>query len=157
VGSIELLQVLLEYEPLLDVPAEYHPRRATPLHIAARYRHLDVLKLLLSSGADPDVLMLEDMTALHLAAAGGWIPGINALVDSGASINPRDACTWETPLHKAARNLEMRAINILCARGADTKTKNVDGQDYQTLMEYARRYPDDWRVDPLFGSFCTFY
>lgn len=111
----------------------------------------------MSSGADPDALMVEDMTALHLAAAMGWVEGITVLLDAGASINARDACTRETPIHKAARNIKMDAIGILGARGADTEIKNIDGQNYQTLLECARRSPDDWRVDPLLGSYCTFY
>ncbi|RAQ52622.1 ankyrin repeat and socs box protein [Aspergillus flavus] len=156
---IEILQLLLEYEPVLDVPAVFEPHApgAAPLHLAVRSHSLDALRLLLSSGADPDALMVEDMTALHLAAAMGWVEGITVLLDAGASINARDACTRETPIHKAARNIKMDAIGILGARGADTEIKNIDGQNYQTLLECARRSPDDWRVDPLLGSYCTFY
>ncbi|KAJ5578205.1 uncharacterized protein N7459_007169 [Penicillium hispanicum] len=47
-------------------------------------------RLLLKYGADPDMLMIEDVTPLHLAAAGGWVDGINLLLDNDASINCRD-------------------------------------------------------------------
>lgn len=114
-------------------------------------------RLLLSNDADPNVLMLEDITALHLAAAGGWIDGLNLLLDWDASINAQDARLRETPLHKAARNLEMAAIRRLCARGADTELKNIDGLTYQSVMECAQRNPVDWYVEPKLASFCSFY
>ena len=150
---------MLEYNPLLDVPATYEPSlpEATPLHLAVIRENLEGIKLLLSSGADPDALMVEDITPLHSAAAMGWPDGINALVDAGASMNARDAHTRETPLHKAARNLQMDAIDTLCIRGADTDVKNIDGQKYEALLDCARQYPDDWRVDTRLGSYCTFY
>ncbi|KAJ5714370.1 uncharacterized protein N7483_011551 [Penicillium malachiteum] len=116
-----------------------------------------ILRLLLLSGADPDALMAEDMTALHLAAAKGWVDGINVLLNAHASINVRDACTRETSFHKAARNIKMETIGILCARNANTEIKNIDGLNYQTLLDRARLSPDDWCVDPNLGSYCTFY
>jgi ankyrin repeat protein len=94
--------------------------------------------------------MVEDITTLHLAAAKGWVDGINVLLDAGASLNARDACTRETPLHKAARKNKMDAIKIPCARDADTEIKNIDGQNYETLLDCARLSPDDWCVDPIF-------
>lgn len=157
--DLKVLQILLEYEPLLDLPAAYDPCApgATPVHMAAREQRFGPLSLLLSRGADPDAVMFEDMTALHLAAASGWVDGINVLVDAHASINSRDTCTRETPLHKAARNIELEAIKILCERGADTEIRNIDGQTYEDLLECARQYPGDWHVDPALGSYCTFY
>ena len=149
----------MKYEPLLDTPAAYDPNApgAAPLHVAARSDNIDALKLLLSSGADPNTVMIENMTALHLAAAKGWIDGINALLDAGASINAQDLLTSETPLHKAARNMKMGAISLLCARDANTGIKNIDGQNYQTLLDCTQQSPDDWKVNPGLGSYCTFY
>lgn len=113
--------------------------------------------LLLINGADPNSLMLEDIAPLHLAAAGGWIDGLNLLLDWGASINAQDARLHETPLHKAARNLEMATIKRLCARGADTELRNIDGLAYESVLECAQRNPKDWHVEPKLASFCSFY
>jgi ankyrin repeat protein len=134
---------------LLDVTVEFGGYRKSPLHCAIVWRNLDIMKALLSHEADPNIEgMYEDNTPLHLAAAAGWLDGILLLLDSGASIDPTDAFLLETPLHKAARNLQAEACELLCARGADTKRRNIDGQSYHSISECAREYPDDWKVNP---------
>lgn len=156
-GHNEVLQVLLEFKPLLDVPAVGEPEAFAPLHKSIRIGWTETSKLLLSSGADPNVLMAEDMTPLHLAASGGMITELDLLLDWGASMNAQDARLRETPLHKAARNLEMAAIERLCRRGAYIDKRNIDGMTYQEVLECAKRYPNDWHVDPALGSFCYYY
>lgn len=148
--------MLLEFKPLLDVPAVGEAEAFAPLHLTIRRRLTETTKLLLSSGADPNVLMAEDMTPLHLAASAGRITDIDLLLDWDASINAQDARLRETPLHKAARNLEKDAIQRLCERGADMDIKNIDGMTYQEVVECASRYPHDWHVNPVLGSFCHF-
>lgn len=149
--------MLLEFKPLLDVPAVGEPEAFAPLHLSVRYGWTETTNLLLSSGADPNVIMNEDMTPLHLAASAGSIIELDLLLDWGASPNSQDARLRETPLHKAARNLEIDAIQRLCERGADTGVKNIDGMTYEEVLECAQRYPNDWLVDPTLGSFCYFY
>ncbi|KAJ6001461.1 hypothetical protein N7522_006688 [Penicillium canescens] len=127
------------------------------MYLSTRNRLTETTKLLLSNGADPNVLMTEDMTPLHLAASGGMITELDLLLDWGASINAQDARLRETPLHKAARNLETTAIKRLCERGADVDMKNIDGMTYQEVLECAKRYPNDWHVEPKLGSFCSFF
>ncbi|KAJ6035475.1 uncharacterized protein N7446_010238 [Penicillium canescens] len=156
-GHNEVLRVLFEFSPLLDVPAVGVGEAYAPMHLSTRNRLTETTKLLLSNGADPNVLMTEDMTPLHLAASGGMITELDLLLDWGASINAQDARLRETPLHKAARNLETTAIKRLCERGADMDMKNIDGMTYQEVLECAKRYPNDWHVEPKLGSFCSFF
>lgn len=103
-------------------------------------------KLLLDRGANPDLGMLENTTALHLAAAEGWLEGIELLLKKGASIDAQDALLKETPLHKAARNCQLQSCELLRAHGANEKQLNIDGLDYQAILQYAQDYPDDWNV-----------
>ncbi|KAL4897600.1 ankyrin repeat-containing domain protein [Aspergillus ambiguus] len=148
-NRIELIHVLLEYKPLLDVNVEFWGERKSPLQYAVVNRNLEIMKAFLSNDADPDKNgMWENNTALHIAAAAGWLDGIKLLLSYGASIDPMDAYLRETPLHKAARNLETDACQMLCARGADRAKRNVDGQNYQDILNCAQQYPDDWRVAP---------
>lgn len=114
-----------------------------------------MMRLLLSNGADTENGMFENNTPLHLAAASGWLDGINLLLDSGASIECMDAFLCETPLHKAARNLQTEVCELLLSRGADAEKRNTDGQDYQSILDCARRYPDDWSVRPHEVYFIT--
>lgn len=107
------------------------------------------MEQLLKAGADPNIRGLwENNTPLHMAATAGWMFGVRLLLKFNASIDPVDAFHFETPLHKAARHCNVRVCEILCEYGADTKRKNVDGQNYQDIMECARRYPDEWELDP---------
>lgn len=153
-NHIEIIQILLEYNPLLDVSAIHDPEGCSPLHIATRWGHCEIMKHLLSNGADPNILMVEDITPLHLAAVGGWMNELDLLLDWGAAINVQDARLRETPLHKAARNLELVTIEKLCTRGADTELTNIDGQTYLALLDCARENPGDWYVETRVGSFC---
>lgn len=106
--------------------------------------------------ANPNSLITRRHHTLHLAAAGGWVDGLDLLLDRGASINAQDARLRETPLHKAARNLEMATIKILCARGTNTELRNIDGLTYESVLGCAQRNPKDWHVEPKLASFVDF-
>lgn len=143
---------------MLDVPVldPYYPD-AFPIHFTTRLGGGGKLRILLKSGADPNALMAEDISCLHLAAARGWVDGIFSLLDKGASIDAQDLCLRETPLHKAARNCELNTIRVLCESGADTSIRNIDGQTYKEVLACAQQNPDDWRVDIVRASFCSYY
>lgn len=61
-------------------------------------------------------------TFLHLAATGGNLNALVALIRSGANVNARDR--WQsTPVHYAAIR-QPRELEVLCAVGADLRTCN---------------------------------
>lgn len=125
----------------------FQPESKTALHFAVENKNIEMVQLLLKNGANPEPLMLEDVTPLHLAAAGGWVLGIETLAKSGSiSLDCRDSLLLETPLHKAARNRHVEAIDILCALGAATQAKNIDGQIYEEILEYSMANVGQWNV-----------
>jgi ankyrin repeat protein len=112
-NDTELIHILLEYKPLLDVNFEVWGNKTTPLKYAVGHRNIDVMKFLLDREADPDNNSTwENNTALHMAAAGGWLEEIELLLSYGASVDPMDACLRETPLYKAARNLQIKDYEL---------------------------------------------
>lgn len=129
-GSVEILQLLLEHGALVELPTT-QPDGKTPLHFCVANKRIKCMKILLQNGADPNSLMLEGVTPLHLAAAGGWIPGIELLMEQDVFIDARDALCLESALHKAVRNCQHSAIARLSELGASQEAKNVDGMTYK--------------------------
>jgi len=66
-------------------------------------------------------------TALHVAAAKGFIEVMNLLVKCGAAVNEQDHDGW-TPLHAAAHWGEKEACEVLVNNHADMSIKNYVGQ-----------------------------
>jgi ankyrin repeat protein len=145
-GHKDVAQLLSEngawLEPLTDTQTR------TPLHNAIIGKHAVVARMLLEWGSSPNAQMFHDIVPLHIAAAGGWVVGVEMLLGSGALINARDALLHETPLHKAARNLHTAAIDTLRKHGANEEAKNSAGQTYRDILTLAREAPSVWSVTP---------
>ncbi|EAU93205.1 hypothetical protein CC1G_10273 [Coprinopsis cinerea okayama7 len=69
-GDLSLLQDLLNKDPTLnlDAPDEYG---YTPLHLAADRGHVEIVKFLLSKGANPTLKDPDEFTPLELAQVSG--------------------------------------------------------------------------------------
>src|SRR6266850_214963 len=104
---------------------------ATPLMRAAFSGDLQLVRLLLTYGADPTIVSKDGETMVEAAAALGFIQGyskgrspaerlavIKLLVDRGADVNAADDYGI-TPLMAAANMGEVSIIQFLVDRGAD--------------------------------------
>ena len=89
-GNAEEVARLLAFGMLdVDVEEEYpaddrDPRGSTPLLIAAKYGHTEVVKLLLDGGADPNKTDEKRINPLHAATFGGFTDVVKILLDIGA-------------------------------------------------------------------------
>src|SRR6185369_15247269 len=109
----------------------------TALHLAAAGYRVEIVKLLLAAGADPNAAKnMRKSGPLHYAAD-GFITGpvwdakrqvmtIRCLLDAGADINAQDK-NGATPLHRAVRTRCVAAVKFLLAAGADPTMKNKPG------------------------------
>jgi ankyrin repeat protein len=109
----------------------------TPLHLAAAGYRVEIVRLLLAAGADPNSSMNHRQSGpLHYAAdtcltsgarrARQQVETIRCLLEAGAKINAQDK-NGATALHRAVRTRGADAVRWLLKAGADPTLKNKPG------------------------------
>jgi len=109
----------------------------TALHLAAAGYRVELVRLLLDSGADPNAKANHRQSGpLHYAADGtidsphwsatGQVNTIQCLLDAGAALNAPDK-NGATPLHRAVRTRSAAAVKCLLEAGADAMLRNKPG------------------------------
>ncbi|KAL0477721.1 hypothetical protein AKO1_005234 [Acrasis kona] len=149
--------------------------KTTALHIACRCNYIDVVKMILSEGADLEAkdesnytpllicikfdrleilrillsrkpnLYYRIMSALHFAAALDKKDAVRILITFGADVN-KPTNLNNTPLHTAAKNRSSKVAVILIKNGADYTIKNNENQ---TAVERARSLGHDDFVERI--------
>jgi ankyrin repeat protein len=101
----------------------------SPLHFAAEFGQVEVARLLLGRGADPNAVSMNDLraTPLHSAIAAGHRDTAGLLLALGASPNAIQH-GGVTALHLAAHNGDEAIVDMLLLRGADATRKADDGK-----------------------------
>jgi ankyrin repeat protein len=107
------------------------------LHLAAAGYRVELVRLLLAAGADPNSTKNHRRSGPLHYAADGYIKGsawnakrqvetIQCLLDAGAGINAQDK-NGASPLHRAVRTRCAAAVKCLLERGSDARLKNKPG------------------------------
>ena len=105
----------------------------TPLHIAAANSSLEMVKLLLEGGANPEWNDVNGMNALHRSSISGLSKVVFLLLSYGADVNaPACSCSstkscicarnW-TPLHFAASHGHAKVVRMLLDADADVNAR----------------------------------
>jgi len=110
--------------------------RWTPLIRATRCARIEVVKLLLHRGADVNVAIANNHTALQWAAINDYKEIASLLLDKGAIINAANENGW-TPLICAVWNGHLDMASLLLDRGA-TPSINTSDKEGKTALAWAR-------------------
>lgn len=120
-GHEAVVKILLKIEGI-DLERAY-TGEYPPLHVAAQYGHVRVVKQLLAHGADPESSSISELTPLHLAAKNGHLNITNQLLTARATIDPLDSGSF-TPLHHASQQGHAAVVDFLLDAGADGELTN---------------------------------
>ena len=129
-GNDEALKALLKLGANIEERGELH---GTPLFYAVRQKKLSTLLLLLEKGANK-LAVGCGMTALHSAAEYNNVTAILTLIrDHGLDVNAAPVWTFleaafRTPLHVAAAQGQLDAINALIDNGARESALDSKGR-----------------------------
>ena len=95
-----------------NVNADRDKYANTALHLASSRGHLDIVRLLLTEGADITIADNDGMTALHWASSRGHLDIVRLLLTEGADITIADN-NGRTALILASRNGHIDIANCL--------------------------------------------
>ncbi len=123
-GDLTRVRALLDHDPSLanrvSDYSSYYAGSGAPIRNAAAHGHLEIVRLLLQHGADPN-LPEEGIAprghALYSAAANGHFEIVQLLLQHGAHPNVAVESSADT-LSRVISNGDTRMLELLCAHGA---------------------------------------
>ena len=98
----------------------------SPIHLASMGGHIQVAEILLSYGADKEMLSQSLERPLHLAVQAGHIAMVRYLLDKGTNIHALDGRMAQA-IHVAAECGSTAILSLLLDRGAAIESTMVDG------------------------------
>lgn len=123
-GDLARVREWLDRDPsLVNKLSDYHsgyPGGGTPIKNAAARGHLEIVRLLLERGADPNLPeegIAPQGLALYSAAANGHFEIAKLLLEHGAHPNAEVESSADT-LSRVMMNGDQRLLELLCAYGA---------------------------------------
>jgi ankyrin repeat protein len=124
IGDLERVRELLDQDATLanrvSEYVSYYPCSGAPLKNAAAQGHLEIVKLLLGRGADPNLReegIAPDGHALYSAVANKHYEIAKLLLERSAHPNPEVESSADA-LSRAISNSDQKMIDLLCSFGA---------------------------------------
>jgi ankyrin repeat protein len=130
-GVLDRVRALVDSDPALANASA--PDGYSPLGLAAFFKHREVVRYLLTRGADSRAPSRDQgFTPLHSAVATDAgardIEIVRLLLAAGADPNAKSRQGGGTPLHTAAFTGDRAVVELLLAHGADPRAKTSGGK-----------------------------
>ena len=97
------------------------PELETPLHKACKSGNVEIVNILLSNGAVPNLLNLHGLTPLCIASTTGNVAIVHALLEAKADTELQSNEQRWTPLFFAAHDGQEEIVQLLLEHGASAK------------------------------------
>lgn len=110
-GRTDAARVLVEKGAQVNL-ASHNPMRVMPLHSAVAGGHLEIARMLLEHGANPNARQSDEFTPLHGAAQNGQAEMVQLLLDSGVDRSAANA-QGKSALDYARESGNSQAIRLL--------------------------------------------
>jgi ankyrin repeat protein len=129
--------VIAEFLNTQSVGVNYrHEATGTALGSASALGHVELVKLLLDRGADPNIANKYGLTPLLSAAYHGSDAIVAMLIRAGADVDAAEREYGYTPLGTAARKGHIETVRLLLDAGADRRITTYTGKTpYQLAIE----------------------
>jgi hypothetical protein len=123
----------------------------TALHWAALNDRAELMRWLMSNGADKDAKANDGHSPLHWAALKGHVLACKALLDAGCCVDMRDQWMF-TPLIRAAQNGHCLVVLLLLRGGADPSLFDEEQHNALHWAVFHRHHVVvRWLLDPAWA------
>jgi ankyrin repeat protein len=134
IGDIQIVVALVDGKS--ELINSFSSDGFTVLGLASFFGHIEIVKLLVAEGANPNLASNNQfkVSPIHSACAVSSYDIASILIENGADVNARQM-RGVTPLHSAAHNGQTILAKLLIDNGADVNAENDDGQTPEHMAE----------------------
>ena len=129
-GNVEVVEAFLKSGGNVHAPVLGKSDRfldLSPIHFTSKGGHIQVAEVLLSYGADTEMLScVSEERPLHLAVQAGHVAMVQYLLDNGANVSAPDGVSAQA-IHMAAVWGSAGILSLLLGRGAAIDSAMADG------------------------------
>ena len=134
-----------------ETPSKRLNRKPSPLYQAAENGYTDLVKALISSGADANIMTEGRFTPLHAAAMRGRTKTVQALISSGADANVKTKSGGLTPLDYATLNGHTETEQVLLSAQGYSRER-LDTSHRVILITINKTYSPNMTATQLYEA-----